>query len=150
MADKNQEQDKVLPEPNPNTLPDWYLQTLVKVINNNDAELPITLFIGGLVVSGFIVSGQKYFEGVGTQLMQAFEEPDDTSKEFVKALTLPGDSYKKIKEDPEAPLPVYVHLREARIFTSGQEPMPQEGAWWRGRLISVDGFHFGLLGVRKP
>ena len=37
--------------PNP-ALPDWYLQNLVEIVNGKEFEFPITLFVGGLMVTG--------------------------------------------------------------------------------------------------
>jgi len=149
MTDKNQEQaTAVLPEPNP-ALPDWYLQALVETVNGKDIEFPITLFVGGLIVSGQLTSGHKYFEGLGTQLTQFFGGPSDDTTEIIRYFTFPGDAYTRNEKGAKIPPPQYIHLREAKIFTPGQRPILAEGAWWRGRLACVDGFHFGLLSVAE-
>lgn len=44
---------------------DWFLQFLVSIVNKSDASFPITLFVGGLLVSGQLVGGKKFFEGFG-------------------------------------------------------------------------------------
>ncbi|WP_421851711.1 gas vesicle accessory protein GvpU [Marinomonas sp.] len=131
------------------TQPDWYLQQLVDMINGKEYELPITLFVNGLIVSGQLTSGHNYFEGLGEQLTEFFGGPSDDTSKAVALLTAPADMYTNDDEDEEKPLPQYIHLNKARVFTPGQQPIPSEGSWWRGRLSSVDGFHFGSLSALK-
>lgn len=135
--------------PHDQTQPDWYLQSLVDTVNGKEFELPITLFVSGLIVSGQLTSGHKYFVGLGEQLTTFFGGPSEETAKTVAYFTAPADMYTKDNEGEEEPLPQYIHLREARIFTPGQQPIPSEGSWWRGRLSSVDGFHFGSLSASK-
>ena len=145
MTDKTQEQDNAaLQEPN-SELPDWYLQALVQMVNGKDIEFPITLFAGGLIVSGQLTSGHKYFEGLGVQLKQFFGKSTEHTDDVIKYFTQPAEIYLKDNKKEKTPPPQYIHLREAKVFTPGQQPIPSEGSWWRGRLISIDGFHFGTL-----
>lgn len=130
-------------------MPDWYLQALVNIVNGKDIEFPVTLFVGGLIVSGQLVSGHRYFEeGLCEQFSKFFGKDQVGSDEAIKNLTSPGDIYRQPKDDNQ-PGPQYIHLRCARVFAPGQQPIPSEGSWWRGRLASVDGFHFGSLGVNQ-
>lgn len=149
MTTESQKQPATVPPaPNP-ALPDLYLQALVNIVNGKDIEFPITLFVGGLIVSGQLTSGHKYFEGLGEQLTQFFGGPSDDTAEVVKLFTAPGDIYTQTEDTTEIPPPQYIHLREGKIFTPGQQPIPVEGVWWRGRLASVDGFHFGSLALTE-
>lgn len=43
--------------------------------------------------------------------------------------------------------PTFLHLRQARVFVPGQEGMPDNGMFWRGRLSEVTGWALGHLGV---
>ncbi|MFT4171086.1 MAG: gas vesicle accessory protein GvpU [Rhodocyclaceae bacterium] len=126
---------------------DWYLQALVKIVNGREFGFPITLYVGGLVVSGELISGHKYFEGLGDQLTEFFGGPSDETAQAVRSFTFPAGIYTEPQEGEEVPPPQYVHLRGARIFTPAQDPIPTEGVWWRGRLACVDAFHFGTLAV---
>lgn len=150
MTDENQEQTtSASADMNP-ALPDWHLQELVSFVNGGDLEFPITLFVGGLVVSGQLTSGHKYFEGLGEQLTQFMGGPSENTDKAVKYFTSARDIYTQMNEEGvEISPPQYIHLREARIFTPGQQPIPTEGTWWRGRLACVDGFHFGSLTLSK-
>lgn len=132
-------------EPDPNQV-DWYLQSLVSIVNGNNGEFPITLYVNGLVISGHLVSGHIYFAGLRAQLTEFFGGDSPNISETVAFLTEPGDSY--LDETNEfQDFPQYIHLRGAKIFTPGQKPIPSGGAWWRGRLTDINGFHFGLLVV---
>jgi hypothetical protein len=41
----------------------------------------------------------------------------------------------------------FIHLREARVYGAGANPLPGNGMLWRGRLSDVAGWSFGLLGA---
>jgi hypothetical protein len=139
-------------------LPDWYMQRLVNLVNGTEIEFPITLFVSGAMVSGQLVSGHRYFgEGLASALKQFFGKAGDEAKTAIEHLTSAKEIYLKEQkeqkdenaDDKVKRPPQYIHLREARVFTAGQEPIPTEGAWWRGRLSSVDAFHFGSLQFKK-
>lgn len=149
MTTESQEQPTATTPAPDSSLPDWYLQSLVDMVNGKDFEFPITLFVGGLIVSGQLTSGHKYFEGLGEQLTQFFGGPSDDTAKTIKYFTSPADIYTQPKGTTQTPPPQYIHLRGAKIFTPGQQPIPAEGAWWRGRLVSVDGFHFGSLAITE-
>lgn len=129
--------------------PDHYLQALVQLVNGKEIEFPITVFLKGTVVTGQLVSGHRFFDGLAGALKIYFDH--DTSEDTAEAidfLTSPKQNYTKEPEEGVARIPpLYFHLRDARVITAGQKGYPDEGAWWRGRLTSVDGFHFGTLRV---
>jgi len=52
------------------------------------------------------------------------------------------------KEDKEEQVSgyEYIHLRDAKIYAPGQNPLPANGLLWRGRLSSVGGFSYGVFG----
>jgi hypothetical protein len=50
----------------------WYLQSLVSIVNGNNGEFPVTLYVKGLVISGNLISGHRYFAGLRAQLTQFF------------------------------------------------------------------------------
>lgn len=41
---------------------DGILRVLVDTVTGTDDRLPVTLAVGGMLVSGYVVSGHKYFE----------------------------------------------------------------------------------------
>jgi hypothetical protein len=131
---------------------DWLLQMLVDMVNNNaDMELPITLHVEGLLVSGNLVGGVKYFEGFATDFAESFATNPEISKGIRESVSKFGEIYKATgKEDADGPLPTYIHLKQARFFNTSGMPIPaNKGVWWRGRLSEVSGFILGSLSADR-
>src|SRR5918993_1449756 len=84
---------------------DWFLQFLVDRVNGTTTEIGITLQVGGLLVSGMLVSGDKYKQ-----------RPESEST-----------------KESEGP-PFYIHLKNAKFYSPGASPIPANGVWWRGRI----------------
>jgi hypothetical protein len=112
---------------------DWFLTSLVEFVNNRGSELPITLQVGGFLVSGLLVSYEKYFESVGLDFAKLFG-----------AENMPKS--RANGEASEQQPPSFIHLREAHIFHSASQPIPAStSVWWRGRISEVSGFFLGVL-----
>lgn len=126
---------------------DWFLQSLVKLANGIPAlEIGITLQVSGMLVSGSLVSGARYFEGFSEEFSSAFT--DDGIADSIK------DSYNKFSElypsgedkNISSPPPQFIHLKNARFFNTAGSPIPtNRGVWWRGRVSEVGGFSIGSL-----
>jgi hypothetical protein len=129
--------------------PDWYLQSLVSMVNGNNGEFPVTLYMRGVVISGHLVSGHKYFAGLRAQLTEFFGNSESPkTADIITYLTEPGEGFLD-ESNRYKDFPQYIHMRAAKIVTPGQKPLPSEGVWWRGRLADVDGFNFGLMVVNE-
>ena len=125
--------------------PDWFLAALVRLANESDMELGVTLSTGGVLVSGVLVSGRRYF----AHMREAFrtftisEEP--SGSEAAEAI------FRQAGAEDSAPPLRHLHLRGARFFAPGQVAIPAEpGMWWRGRLDAVDGWGLGLFAEGSP
>ena len=124
---------------------DWFLQTLVTIVNHADIEIGITLSVGGFLVSGLLIGGAQYFDGFGQEFASAFPDPDvaaDMHGLFAKN----AEIYRN--ESPESPQgpPSYIHLKNAKIFHHSGPAVPQNRTvYWRGLLTHVDGFSLGNL-----
>lgn len=143
-ADAGQPEAPVVP---PVAATDWFLQSLVDFANDHGTETGVTLQIGGLLVSGTIIPGMKYFEEFASLYGSGFKNDPELGAEYAKLI----GSYKKYLEVPpedkdNKPLPQYIHLRNARFFAPGQQqPFGNEGVLWRGRITAVGGFFLGTL-----
>lgn len=145
---ENQQENLSTP-PHTNIDVDWFLQFLVRTVTGTDMLYSITLNVGGLLVTGELVGGHKYFEGISDALRKA--GMDSESSDMIKNL---GEKYIKEREkqqesdsDTMSP-PIYIHLRNARIFSPDGGHIPTgQGVWWRGRLKAVDGFNLGLISI---
>jgi len=91
-------------------------------------EQDITLIVGGFLVSGFVVTHEKYMEHHQTMIMS-----EAALKEFCG---------QELDEDA----PNFIHLLDAKYFTPGQPPTPTNmNIYCRIALDSVQGFSLGKL-----
>jgi hypothetical protein len=51
---------------------DWFLQALVSSVNEESAIIPITLSVGGLLISGEMIGGKAYFNEFARQFKDGF------------------------------------------------------------------------------
>ena len=133
---------------------DNVLEELVRLADAYDLQVGITVYIGGTLISGLLVSGRHFFEGSALRLTQA-KGPQQTkarlAKFFKKQMkqTYPssGEAAPE-KTDGKAPVG-YIHLKNARPFDA-EGPYLREGVWWRGRIDRIDGFNFGVVDDSGP
>lgn len=138
---------------------DWHFQSLISLANNNALGISVTLSVGGSIVTGTLIGGAEYFQLFSEQISSniADEEAKRTVRESYAQL---GEIYAQNLEitegengdsaTEERPLdylgPQYVHLKDAQIIsTSGQTLPSNEGALWRFKVNTVDGFSLGRL-----
>lgn len=132
---------------------DWLLVALVKLANKG-IQFPITLSVGGAIVSGTLTSNVSYFEGVSKEIASGTGDKVylEVFSDFFKTIGegLAEASKATESEDNEdggdAPEPGYIHLENARVFQAGNGHLPNNrGVWWRGHISSVDAFWMGAL-----
>jgi hypothetical protein len=128
---------------------DWFLQSLVSIVNDESASIPITLSIGSLLISGDMIGGKTYFSEFARQFKDGFRGiGSETAATIEEAFKRLGDIYDPVQKESQGNAsiqkPHIIHLRDARIYHSGGNPSPSEkGVLWRGRLEAVDGFSLG-------
>ncbi|TSK05952.1 MAG: hypothetical protein FPO08_14110 [Geobacter sp.] len=112
---------------------------LVSIIKCAELEEPneqdVTLLVGGFLVSGKVISFEKYSQHhpITESIAAAFDEAD-------KALTE--------EQIAELGRPNFIHLSGAKYFIPGQQPIPNgDGVFARISLSAVHGFHLGSLQV---
>jgi hypothetical protein len=108
---------------------------------NRKPTIAITLNVGGLLVSGELISSKTYMaEFMGGAL-----------RHKIKSVLADHDELKREVENAPKGEDDSIHLRDARFLIPGQPPIPGVGdrVLWRGRLDSVEGFFLGRLGVAK-
>lgn len=102
---------------------DSVLQGFVNYANLfNTDDLPITLTVNGQIITGRLISEQRYHQG----LKKTFGAKEDFPLEL-EHLTTPAE---------------YIHLKDARFMTSDGSTFPihKSGYLWRGKLSAVDSF----------
>lgn len=121
---------------------DWFLQGFVNIANYKGLEFSITLNVGGFLISGNLIGGKKYFDKFAAEFSNAVK--DKSEAEVIKsALSKNGEIYSS--DEVEMPLPVFIHLEDARFFSTQGKPIPNNGVLWRGQISKVDGFTLGGL-----
>lgn len=124
---------------------DWLLMDFVRYANSG-LSLPITLMMGGSLVSGTLIGGAQWLERFSEL---TFDSLKGVSREIAEVLRGNIASYAEIymrEPEEDAPPASFVHLYNAKIYTGGKI-VPTEGAGmlWRGRLSEVSGFNLGTL-----
>ncbi len=126
---------------------DWLLASFVKLANDLEVNIGVTLIVGGSVISGLIISGRQFLQAVGTTMDQAL--PAEASKgafhgHFEK---LAESIYGKPAGGNPSGEPTYIHLKNARVFSPapGANPTEVPGLHWRVRLDEVQAFTLGTV-----
>lgn len=125
---------------------DVFLQFLVNLVNNGGQlkSIGVTLQMGGMLVSGSIVSGAAYFDRFAESFADSLSDMDATARQSVRtSLAELGDVFRL--PQPAEPLPNYIHLADALFFTADGTPIAGQPTLWRGRSSAVDGFILGQL-----
>jgi len=125
---------------------DAFLQFLVNLVNNGSQieSIGVTLQMGGMLVSGSIVSGAEYFDSFAASFSGSLQSLDADTRQTVHAsLAELGDVFRL--PQPVDPLPNYIHLADALFFTADGTPVAGQPTLWRGRTSAVDGFILGRL-----
>jgi hypothetical protein len=133
----------------PSAETDWFLQSLVRMANESNLGIGITLQVSGMLVSGSLVSGKQYFEGFANDFASPFVNEIETANAIRDNFRAYGEIYDKPKDDGlDHPAPLFVHMKDARFFSTAGNPIPgNKGVWWRGRICEVGGFSLGSLSV---
>ncbi len=129
--------------------PDNVFSMLVHVANTSDVEMGITLHVHGQMVTGRLISGNTYWSESAADLRASGKGPTELIEAMAESMERVAEEYRATYTDSETvaehpSMTAFLHLRNAHTL-GPQGPTPTDGALWRGRLSSVDGFTFGEL-----
>lgn len=125
-------------------------------------DFSVTLTVGGLTISGQLISPRAYFEETRDSILDAVQRQggDARSRDFwdttlsslaeARRVTVRDLERRHVEEGAgpiEDLLPEFVHLRNARFYMDLTRPLTV-GTLWRGRLEEVDGFTIGEIIIR--
>jgi len=101
----------------------------------------VILTIGGMLVSGELVSHDRWIEEMRAETSEGGDDLKDASE------AVSSQDAVSAKDENERR---FIHLRKAKFY-QGQAVIPGEGEGflWRGKVASVDGFMEGLLIMRE-
>ena len=129
---------------------DWFIQSLVNVANVAPLSFGVTLQVSGLLVSGYLVSGKAYFEATGQQIIGGLAKNPDLADQMRKMFATFESAYPNDPAQTDRPVPQFVHLQNARFYSTDGSPVPSNGGvWWRGRISEISGIVVGILGVQE-
>jgi len=131
---------------------DWFLQTIIETVIQAGVEMGVTLTVGGTTIGGLLISGKKYFEELSDSIGSLSKKDDDVEsimangwRQYTQLYDVPEGAPDDWKPNPAG----YIHLRDARVYAAGEQPIPENGMLWRGRLAAVDGFALGSFGPKR-
>ena len=113
------------------------------------AELGLTLHVSGVVIPGILVSATSFADHLRDWLTQIAgrdvgESFDRVVAAFSSLAEAGSPEVAELEDEPSGG--DFIHLRDARVFTSGSDrPLP--GMLWRGRLSHVSAWSFGVMEV---
>lgn len=124
----------------------------VRMTNISNTSSPLTLVVGGVVVSGHLISERKYATTMGRMRAEStrFVNEDGgemTQKEEAKERQQFSESFASFarsqedyENDPEAHY--FIHMEDVVIPQGG---VPVQTPLWRCRLTEVSGFTFASM-----
>jgi hypothetical protein len=124
---------------------DWFLQDLVRLTNDLNLEIGITLNASGQTISGLLISGRRYFDIFAEQFSGGLNDSDESKEQLKKMFQDVGSIYDNEEDAPPMGPPQYIHLINAKMFESGGSLPSQNGVLWRGKLNAISGFSLGVL-----
>ena len=125
--------------------PDRYLQYLVSIVNGTDLQYTITLFVDGIIISGFLISMERYFAGIKEKLTRQLDMEEDKKQKVIRYLTDQDHIMVDVEAEKDNPFPQCIHMRDVTIMFAKDNLVKSKGLWWRGRIAQVDGFTLGAL-----
>ena len=115
---------------------DELLEYLIKILEETEAGVGLTLCVNGLIIAGDMISSKKYFDKISTFY------PSLTERGFPIMQQIKQFLQQKGKSGEERNNPKHIHLDNVVIYPS--DPQQPFGVnLWRGKLSSVDGFSLG-------
>lgn len=127
---------------------DWFIQQLVNIATVSPVSFGVTLQVSGLLVSGYLVSGKAYFAAIGEQVVRGFQQDAALADQMRKMFATFESAYPNEPGQGDRPVPQFIHLQNARFYSTDGSPVPgNEGVWWRGRISEISGIVVGILNV---
>ena len=117
---------------------DWILDLWVTLAENQedpDAEgIDITLSVGGMLMSGRLISVRKFFE----------MHDKGTMKRHISKLI--NEEFDGSRDESDERVYEFIHLRDVRYAGIGGSVLAcGPDSVWRGRIDRVDGFQIGTI-----
>jgi hypothetical protein len=109
--------------------------------------LPLTVSVGGTVVTGMLISEDEYFSRVGTKFSREMAGPTVEGQESLDRFFSSWPDRRVGEADPQAKF-AHVHLADAQVILSGGGMLPP--VLWRCRTDAIDGYCFERIMPGPP
>ncbi|EHK86366.1 hypothetical protein [Rhodococcus pyridinivorans] len=118
------------------------LESLVSVINQGPAQVGVTLYASGNIISGMLVGPEVYFK----RLSELLRNSGDGGVAMAQWSDFWADAtrYEDNDDDDVLPTPAHIHLLDAKAYTPGLGNAITHKTW-RGRLSEITGWSLGSL-----
>lgn len=131
----------------PDRTGDWLIQRMVFLANRGLIEIAVTVTVDGFLISGQLSSGRRYFQETSILLRESLLAELAPIYDSIRDEVYPEPNL-EVEPDESDLAPTFIHLRDAKYFHPGGQPIPANtGVWWRGRISQLSGFSVGLLGI---
>ncbi len=119
---------------------DWVLIDLVKQADKVGLEVGVLLNLGGILLSGTLIGGKKYFEAIQSQALE-LGEANATLSEILNRIAQDGRNvYDVPLPNEEDRLPTYIHLLDVNFIDTNGKSTGEVTTMWRGKIVDVTGF----------
>ena len=119
---------------------DPLLETIVHLVTTVDFNISVTLMVGGAQISGQLIGGRHYFEGLGKQWLEGFTKVGAPNPEMETIWRRIGEE-RYGKDAPRPKRYAHIHLKDAAVVLGDGQVFRHQ--WWRGRLAKGDGWAMG-------
>lgn len=107
--------------------------------------VPITIFLKGIIISGNIISMDRYMDQSASSFRTSINRPDVDPKianAVTESIAKAFDKMRAIFVPSESPREM-IHLENVKLITSEGKLVPINKALWRGPIAAIDGFILG-------
>ncbi|HDT2308019.1 TPA: hypothetical protein QHP34_002648 [Citrobacter braakii] len=121
------------------------LSFCVNIANKHGANLGVTLFCKGIIITGMIISGKEYYDGVA----DSFGPKKDGVASLGDYFRQVGDAvYSQKDGDEEQEFPNnFIHLKDVKLSAGTSGFTPYNNAFLRLKVEEIDGHIIGIASV---
>ncbi|HEX8910989.1 MAG TPA: hypothetical protein VF796_01420 [Humisphaera sp.] len=120
---------------------DPVLNAVIDAVEHNaDFHLAITVYVGGVLVSGEMVSDREYLAAVGQTFAAAGHGRSEAYATQLGRVLAEAGRRATTQSGPHR----FINLKNVRVLSPGSAVIPSSGHW-RGSAAAIDGYAWGLL-----
>lgn len=133
---------------------DVLIEYLVSLSEIKDLRIgvPITIFLKGIIISGNIISLDKYMDQTASNFRTSINGPNvdpETANVVTESIAKAFDKMRAIWVPSGSPREM-IHLENIKLIASDGKQVPINNGLWRGPIAAIDGFIIGTWMPQKP